>query len=65
MGEVGPEACAGFLVRGTGACSLVGLVPLVGRAVSRGVFIGGWELSMALGSRSADGWGSVPILLVV
>lgn len=28
VGEVGPEACAGFLVRGTAAC------PLVGRAGS-------------------------------
>ena len=43
----------------------LGLVPLVGSAVSRGVFIGGCELSMALGTLSADGWVCVPILLVV
>ena len=43
----------------------LGLVPLVGRAVSRGVFIGGCELSMALGTLSADGWVCVSILLVV
>ena len=29
--------------------------PLVGRAISRGVFRGGCELSL-----SADGWGCVP-----
>ena len=43
----------------------LGLVPLVGRAMSRGVFIGGCELSVALSTLSADGWGCFPILLVV
>ena len=41
LGKVYPGACVGFLMGGTGACPLVvelGLVPLVGRAVSRGVF---------------------------
>ena len=65
MRLVGPGACAGFLVGGTAACPLVGLVPLVGRAVLRDVFIGSCELSVALGTLSADGWGCVPILLVV
>ena len=43
----------------------LGLVPLVGRAVSGGVFRGGCELSMTLGSLSADRWGCVPTLLIV
>ena len=39
---------------------------LVGRIASGGVFGGGiCELSMILGSLSANGWGSVPVLLVV
>ena len=41
------------------------LVFLVGRAASRGVFWGVCELSMILGSLSANGWGRVPVLLVV
>ena len=41
------------------------LVPLVGRAVSSGVFWGVCELSMTLGSLSANVWGCVPVLLVV
>ena len=43
----------------------LGLVPLVGRAVSRGVSISGCELNMALGTLYADGWVCVLILLVV
>ena len=43
----------------------LGLILLVGRAVSRGVFIGGCELSMTLGTLSADGWICVSLLLVV
>ena len=35
----------------------LGLVPVVGRAMSSGVFRGGCELCTALGSLSADGWG--------
>ena len=68
MGEVGPEACGGFLVGGTGASYWwvkLGLVPLVGRAMLRGAFIGAFELSVALGTLSADGWICVPILLIV
>ena len=41
------------------------LVPLMGRAVSGGVFWSVCELSMTLGSLSADGWVCVPVLLVV
>ena len=40
------------------------LVFLVGRATSHGVFWGVCELSMILGSLSANGWGCVPALLV-
>ena len=38
---------------------------LVGRATSGGVFWGVCELSMIFGSLFADGWGCVPVLLVV
>ena len=41
------------------------LVFLVGRAVSSGVFWGICELCMILASLSANGWGCVPVLLVV
>ena len=41
------------------------LVFLVGRATSSGVFWGVCELSMILGSLSANGFGCVPVLLVV
>ena len=41
------------------------LVFLVGRVTSGGVFRGVCELSMILGSLSANGWGCVPVLLVV
>ena len=46
---------------------LVGLdlVFLVGRATSSVVFWGVCELSMILGSLSGNGWGCVPVLLVV
>ena len=37
----------------------------MGRAMSSGVFWGVCEVSMILGSLSANGWGSVPVLLVV
>ena len=43
----------------------LGLVPLVGRAMSRGMFRGSLELRKTLGSLSADGWGCVHLLLVV
>ena len=41
------------------------LVFRVGRAASSGAFWGVCELSMILGSLSANGWGCVPIVLVV
>ena len=41
------------------------LVFLVGRTMSSGVFRGVCELSMILCSLSANGWGCVPVSLVV
>ena len=41
------------------------LVFLVGRAAFGGVFWGVCELSMILGSLSANAWNCVPVLLVV
>ena len=53
---------------GIGACPLVdgaGLIPLVGRSMSNGVFRGSCELRKTLGSQSSDGWDYVPTLFVV
>ena len=41
------------------------LVFLVGRTAFGGVFWGVCDLIMILGSLSANGWGCVPVLLVV
>ena len=41
------------------------LVFLMGRSTSGGVFWDVCGLIMILGSRSANGWGCVPVLLVV
>ena len=41
------------------------IVFLVSRAVSGGVFWGVCELSMTLGSLCSNGWGCIPVLLVV
>ena len=41
------------------------LVSLVVRAASDSVFWGACELNMILGSLSANGWGCVPVFLVV
>ena len=41
------------------------LVPLMGRAASGGIFWGVCELSTTLSRLSADGWGYVPVLVVV
>ena len=41
------------------------LVFPVGRSASGGVFWGACDLIMILGSLSANGWGCVPVLLVV
>ena len=68
MGEVGSVICVGFLVDGACACVLVGGAVsflLSGRTASGGVFCGVCELSMILVSLSANGWGCVPVLLVV
>ena len=46
-------------------CMRLDFVFLVGRTTSGGVLYGVCELSMILGSLSANGWGCVPILLVV
>ena len=61
-------ACVDFLVEGTSACVLVdeaGSCFLVGRTSSHGVFWGVCDLIMILGGLSANGWGCVPVLLVV
>ena len=55
-------------MEGTDAGVLVGglyLVLLLGRAASGGGFWSVSELSVTVGSLSAYGWGSVPVLLVV
>ena len=41
------------------------LVFLVGRTASGGVFCGVCELIMILGSLSSNGWGCIPVLLLV
>ena len=41
------------------------VVSLVGRSMSGGVFWGVGDLIISLGSLSANGWGCVPVLLVV
>ena len=41
------------------------IFPLMGRIMSGGVFWGICELSTTLGNLSTDGWGCVPVLLVV
>ena len=67
MSEVGSVACVGFLVESTGACVLVvgaGSCPSGGRSASGCVFWCICELSMTLGSISANGRGCVPVLLV-
>ena len=67
-GYFGSVGCVGFLVEGTSACVLVD---------EAGYCFSGWqvhvqwcvwgfcELIMILGSLSDNGWGCVPVLLVV
>ena len=43
----------------------LGLVSLMGRAQSMGVFRGSCVFRITLGRLSADGWGCLPTLLVV
>ena len=65
MGEVGSVDCVGFMVEGTGACVLVGGAI---SCLSDGQGHVWWcvcELSVILGSLSANRWGCVPVLLVV
>ena len=64
MGDISPGASVGFLVPTLWWVEL-DLVPLVGKALSKGEFCGICELSSTLGRLSADGWGCVPVLLVV
>ena len=68
MGKVVSVGCVGFLVEGTSACILVdeaGSGLFGGRTASGDVFWGVCDLIMILGSLSANGWGCVPVLLVV
>lgn len=68
VGKAGLEASVGILVGGADACPLVGgswflalwLARLCLRCVQRWL----WAL-WSLGSLSTDGWGCVPLLLVV
>ena len=68
MGKVGSVGCVVFLVEGTGACVLMddaGSCLSGGKDHVSGVFWSVCELIMILGSLSANGWGCVPVLLVV
>ena len=58
LGKVGPEAWVGFLVGGTGACTLGD------RAASGVVFQGVCELTTTLGSLPANGWDCVIVSMV-
>ena len=68
VGKVVSVGCVGFLVKGTGACVLV---DEAGSCVSGGqdyvlcYVLGVCDLLMILGCLSANGWGFVPVLLVV
>ena len=64
MGEAHLEACLGFRVGGTGASSLVdggGAWLFVGQ----GHVLGGCGPRKSLDNPSTNGWGCVPIQLVV
>ena len=68
MANFGSVGCVGFLVEGTWACVLVvrlDLVFLMGKSASCGVFWGVCDPIMILSNLSANGWGCVPVLLVV
>ena len=68
MGEVGSVGCVGFLVDRTGACVLVGGAGYCVSGGHRHIWLCVWgvcELNIILGSISANGWGSVPLLLIV
>ena len=67
MAKVGSVVCVGFLVEGTGAHVLVDEAgfSLSGGQDHGGVFWGDCDRIMILGSLSGNGWGCVPVLLVV
>ena len=68
MAKVGSVGCVGFLLEGTSACVVLdeaGSCFSGGQDWSGGVFWGVCGLIMILGSLSANGWGCVPVLLVV
>ena len=62
VAKVGSVGCVGFLVEGPSACVLVDEAR---SCLSGGVFWGICDLIMILGSLSANGWGCVPVLLVL
>ena len=68
VAKFGSVGCVGFLVERTGACVLMdeaGSCLSGGRTISGGVFCCVYDLIMILGSLSANGWGCVPVWLVV
>ena len=68
VAKVGSVGCVGFLVEGTVACVLVdeaGSYLFGGQDHVQWCVRGVWDLIMILGSLSANGWGCVPVLLVV
>ena len=68
MGEVGSVGCVSSWWRGLVPVfwwMRLDLVFLVGTSMSGGVFWGVCDLIMILGSVSANGWGCVPVLLVI
>ena len=67
MAKVGSVGCVGFLVEETGACVLVDEAGscISGRQDHVQWCVLGCHLIMILGSLSANGWGCVPVLLVV
>ena len=68
VAKVGSVGCVGFLVEGTSVCvwwMMLDLVFLVFRSMSGGVFWGVCGLITVLGILSPNGWGFIPVLLVV
>ena len=68
MSKAGSVGCVVFLVEGSGACVLVdeaGSCLSGGQDHVRWCVLGVCELIVILGSLSANGWGCVPVLLVV
>lgn len=66
--KVDSGACAGFVGEGLVPAHwwvVLGLVSLVGMAISQGVFRCHYGLRMTLGSLSANWWSCVPTLLAV